>query len=119
MNLEDRPAENLFSYGTLQTESVQLAIFGRTLEGAPDTLTGYRVIISATADQHFVQKTGSLYHRNLQFTGSESDHVEGTVLTVTPKELQQTDTYEPTDYQRVLVQLRSGLKAWVYVNSHA
>ena len=34
--------EHLFSYGTLQTEAVQLATFGRKLVGEPDTLLGYR-----------------------------------------------------------------------------
>ena len=118
MPLQDEEIENLFSYGTLQTEPVQLAIFGRSLVGTPDTLVGYRVIMSATADQDFVKKTGAVHHRNLQFTGIESDIVEGIVLTITPTELQQTDTYEPTDYERVLVQLKSGSKAWVYLNRH-
>lgn len=35
--------ERLFSYGTLQLEAVQLAIFGRSLVGAPDVMTGYRL----------------------------------------------------------------------------
>ena len=116
MNLQDPETENLFSYGTLQTESVQIAIFGRTLRGTPDTLVGYRVIMSATADQDFVKKSRALHHRNLQFTGVAADVVEGTVLTVTPKELDQADTYEPTDYERVSVKLNSGLDAWVYLN---
>ena len=33
----------LFSYGTLQQENVQLATFGRRLEGRPDRLPGYAV----------------------------------------------------------------------------
>ena len=118
MTLQNEESERLFSYGTLQTESVQLAIFGRTLKGSRDTLTNYRVIMSATEDQDFINKTGAVYHRNLQFTGVASDIVEGTVLTITPKELEQADSYEPSDYERLLVQLSSGLKAWVYINSH-
>jgi len=35
--------ENLFSYGTLQYESVQLSTFGRKLTGIKDTLIGYRL----------------------------------------------------------------------------
>lgn len=115
MTLQDEATENLFSYGTLQTEAAQLAIFGRTLKGTPDTLVGYRVIMSATADEDFIKKTGAVQHRNLQFTGVRSDTVEGTVLTVTPKELDQADTYEPTDYERISVKLNSGLDAWVYL----
>ena len=116
MTLQNEETERLFSYGTLQTEPVQIAIFGRTLEGTTGTLLRYRVIMSATEDQEFAKKNGAV-HRNLQFTGVESDIVAGTVLTITPKDLEQADSYEPTDYQRVLVQLKSGNKAWVYLNS--
>jgi hypothetical protein len=35
--------EKLFSYGTLQQEGVQLATFGRKLEGRPDQLNGYKL----------------------------------------------------------------------------
>ena len=119
MPLQDEATEKLFSYGTLQTESVQLAIFNHSLEGTPDTLVGYRVIMSATADQDFIKKSGAVHHRNLQFTGAPSDIVEGTVLTVTPKELDQADTYEPTDYERISVKLNSGTDAWVYLKRQA
>lgn len=95
--------QHLFAYGTLQTEAVQLYVFGRTLEGEPDTLIGYRLLV---AD-----------HRNLKFTGNPSDIVEGTVFTVTKSELEQVDAYEPARYQRTLVQLRSGIHAWVYLNA--
>lgn len=33
----------LFSYGTLQYESVQLSTFGRKLSGAADSLLGYKL----------------------------------------------------------------------------
>jgi gamma-glutamylcyclotransferase (GGCT)/AIG2-like uncharacterized protein YtfP len=116
MTLQHDQTERLFSYGTLQTEPVQLAIFGRIVEGKKDALPGYRVIMSATADQDFIKKTAAVHHRNLQFTGNESDIVEGIVLTITKIELDQADTYEPTDYERLPVQLKSGSKAWVYIN---
>ena len=38
-------SEELFTYGTLQLEEVQLATFGRVLEGRPDALVGYRLEI--------------------------------------------------------------------------
>ena len=115
MPCQDERTEKLFSYGTLQTEAVQLAIFGRGLEGKPDMLIEYRVMMSATTDQDFVKKTGAVHHRNLQFTGVASDIVEGTVLTVTRKELDLADTYEPIDYERISVKLNSGSDAWVYL----
>jgi hypothetical protein len=107
----------LFAYGTLQTEAVQLSTFGRKLEGTPDTLTGYRLRMIRIEDQDFVATSGTADHRNLEFTGDQSDSVEGTVFKVTQPELEQSDAYEPAGYKRVLVQLRSGLEAWVYLKS--
>ncbi|HKY44784.1 MAG TPA: gamma-glutamylcyclotransferase family protein [Pyrinomonadaceae bacterium] len=112
-------AENLFTYGTLQIEEVQLATFGRRLEGHADALPGYALKTIEIQDQDFVAKSGTAIHRNLQFTGDSSDFVEGTVYSVTQQELEQTDAYEPDGYKRVLVQLRSGAKAWVYLNMEA
>ena len=112
-------AQNLFTYGTLQREEVQLAIFGRRLEGHADALTQYALKSIEIQDQDFVAKSGTAIHRNLQFTGDPSDFVEGTVYSVTQQELEQADSYEPEGYKRVLVQLRSGAKAWVYLNMEA
>ena len=106
--------ERLFSYGTLQTESVQLSTFGRKLDGSPDALVGYRLRMIMIADQDFVATSGAEYHRNLEFTGSASDLVEGTVFSVTQQELEQADAYEPDGYKRVQVKLQSGTEAWVY-----
>ena len=106
--------ERLFSYGTLQTEAVQLATFGRKLAGSPDALVGYRLRMIKIEDQDFVATSGAEYHRNLEFTGSASDLVEGTVFSVTQQELEQADAYEPDGYKRVQVRLQSGAEAWVF-----
>lgn len=107
--------EKLFSYGTLQTEAVQISTFGRLLEGRADTLTGYLLQLITIEDQDFVAQSGSAQHRNLQFTGDASDFVAGTVFSMTTEELEQSDAYEPDGYRRVLVQLTSGTDAWVYL----
>ena len=114
MSLEE--TERLFSYGTLQTESVQLSTFGRKLSGHSDALVGYRLRMIQIADQDFVATSGAEYHRNLEFTGSTSDVVEGAVLSLTQQELEQADAYEPDGYERLRVQLRSGTEAWVYLD---
>ena len=114
MNPQDQ-TEYLFAYGTLQTEAVQLSTFGRRLEGTEDALDGYRLRIMRIDDQEFVAASGTADHRNLEFTGDPKDSVDGTVFKVSLSELEQSDTYEPEGYERVLVQLRSGLKAWVYM----
>jgi gamma-glutamylcyclotransferase (GGCT)/AIG2-like uncharacterized protein YtfP len=108
--------ERLFSYGTLQTESVQLSTFHRTLEGSPDALVGYRLQMIQITDQEFVTTSGAEYHRNLEFTANTSDLVEGTVFSVTQDELEQADAYEPDGYKRVRVKLQSGTEAWVYLD---
>lgn len=113
--------ENLFSYGTLQSEAVQLATFGRRLEGKPDRLIGYRVTLIPIRVPISKQLSASLdatHHRNIQFTGIRSDIVEGTVFTVTKQELELADNYERVaDYVRVLVQPASGKNAWVYLHA--
>jgi len=114
MPLNEKHSQLLFAYGTLQQESVQLATFGRKFEGKADTLLGYRLTAVRIEDPDFVAASGTANHRNLQFTGDPDDFVEGTTFAVTNAELEQADAYEPTGYARTLVQLRSGLNAWVY-----
>ena len=115
MDHEPTATEHLFSYGTLQTESVQLATFGRRLNGRPDALIGYRLRTIQIMDQEFVRTSGAEYHHNLEFTGNASDSVAGTTLAVTEHELKQADAYEPDGYKRGRVNLRSGIEAWVYL----
>jgi gamma-glutamylcyclotransferase (GGCT)/AIG2-like uncharacterized protein YtfP len=117
MDHELEESERLFSYGTLQTESVQLSTFGRKLKGSSDALPGYHLQMIQIMDQNFVATSGTEYHRNLEFTGSSSDLVDGTVFSVTQQELEQTDAYEPDGYKRMQVKLRSGTEAWVYLDS--
>jgi hypothetical protein len=115
MSSPEQATENLFSYGTLQLEDVQFETFGRKLEGQPDALPGYKLVMITISDEAFVVKSGTANHRNLQFTGNASDVVEGSVLHVTQKQLEQADAYEPEGYERVRVQLRSGTSAWIFV----
>ena len=116
MTRMDHETERLFSYGTLQTETVQISTFGRRLAGNPDALVGYRLRMIKIEDQDFVATSGAEYHRNLEFTGSASDLVEGTVFSVTQQELEQADAYEPDGYKRVRAKLHSGIEAWVYLD---
>ena len=108
--------EYLFSYGTLRSVEVQLATFGRKLEGKADALPGYRLATITIADEEFVRKSGAAEHRNLQFTGDRSDCVKGIVFAVTSEELEHADAYEPAGYERVRLRLSSGIDAWVYID---
>ena len=105
----------LFSYGTLQDEAVQLSTFGRHLKGVSDSLSGYRQTRIPIKDQPGV--SDDQYYLNAQHTGRETDRVSGIRFEVTQQELEQADLYEATaDYKRIVVKLDSGTKAWVYVS---
>src|SRR5262245_4037372 len=108
-------SEYLFSYGTLQSESVQLATFARRLAGAPDALVGYEVVLIPPPSSAHATHHGMTELRNARFTGKASDALEGTRLEVTRAELEHADVYERSaDYRRVRVTLRSGIEAWIY-----
>ncbi len=109
--------EKLFSYGTLQYEAVQLATFGRKLEGSPDILTGFSLSWLTIKDPTVVETSGEAKHPIITFTGNSKDQVSGFVFNISQEELEQADSYEVDDYRRILVSLDSGIKAWVYVGS--
>jgi gamma-glutamylcyclotransferase (GGCT)/AIG2-like uncharacterized protein YtfP len=115
----DDPSANgvrLFSYGTLRQPEVQLATFGRLLEGTPDAVVGYRLEMLTITDPSVIATSGSDQHPVLR-PSSEAAAVEGMVFTITGEELAAADGYEVDDYARVSVPLRSGGQAWVYVFS--
>jgi hypothetical protein len=106
----------LFSYGTLQQASVQIATFGRVLAGHPDTLAGFTTALVAIADPVRAAAVGRSHNVNAVPTGRSDDQLNGTVLEVTEAELAAADGYEaPDSYRRVLVTLASGNQAWAYM----
>ena len=120
MSSPDARSEALFSYGTLQREAIQLATFGRKLEGKPDALPGYRLGQVEIRDREAAAAGGETHYRNLEPTGAGSDSVEGTVFMLTAQELERSDEYEAdADYQRIRVELKSGATAWVYLHRKA
>jgi gamma-glutamylcyclotransferase (GGCT)/AIG2-like uncharacterized protein YtfP len=95
--------EYLFVYGTLMDPPVQRKVFGRTVSGQPDMLTGYE------NDQ--IDLGSGVYPIIRRKAGSS---VAGLIITVTPAELKSIDDYEGSAYRRVKVELTSGRRAWVY-----
>lgn len=104
----------LFSYGTLQKPKVQLESFGRLLEGHPDELPGYTLGQLEISDEAVLATSEQLFHP-IAIPANQDQSIQGMVFEVTEAELQSADRYEVEDYQRVSVILRSGKKAWVYV----
>lgn len=114
-NLSVTDMHYLFSYGTLQLKSVQLANFGRELTGKPDALLQYRIEQVEITDPRVLAESGQQFHPILRFTGNHEDEVEGMVFEVTQQELEKADDYEVSDYKRVSAVLKSGIQCWVYV----
>ena len=99
--------EKIFSYGTLQQNAVQIATFGRELVGTKDKLVGWSLTTDTKA---------RLQQASLQYTGDETDVVEGTLFEVSPSELCKADDYSVVDdCIRVREDVTSGNRAWVYV----
>ena len=76
-----------------------------------ESLKGLLREFAATEEKLNLQlraKISSLHRRR--------DEAINALATRLSEEIEQADAYEPTDYKRVLAQLRSGLKAWVYLN---
>ena len=95
--------EPLFTYGTLRDPQVQNTVFGRVVQGAPDTLVGYRKSeIMVDGVVHAIA------------VADAAEALPGQLIEVTPEELIEIDRYEGDDYQRIRVRLRSGRQAWVY-----
>lgn len=107
----------LFSYGTLQLESVQLSCFGRRLDGTPDALPGYARTMVEITDPQVLAASGERFHPIVAPSDDPADEVQGTVFRISASELAAADRYEVSDYQRVQVRLKSGVEAWVYVEA--
>lgn len=104
----------LFSYGTLQMESVQLDTFGRLLTGATDSLSGYVLETVTITDQAVINSSGTDQHPIIKHTGNNDDIIEGTLYQVSDAELLEADKYEVADYERKSLTFDSGKAAFVY-----
>jgi len=107
--------EYLFSYGTLQKEKVQVELFGRLLQGSPDTLKGHRVTTIEIKDEAFLSKDEDKFQKIAIISNNKNDSIKGTVFEITEEELLLADRYEPDGYKRVTVVLASGKATWIYV----
>ena len=108
----------LFSYGTLQLESVQLATFGRKVQAAKDTLAKFELSKVPMRERARVEKLGTAHHQNVIFNGDALSQVFGTVLDITDEELHLADRYErQADYRRIAATTAAGRSVWVYAHS--
>jgi gamma-glutamylcyclotransferase (GGCT)/AIG2-like uncharacterized protein YtfP len=108
----------LFSYGTLQQQNVQMALFGRLLDGQKDELLGFEQSLIKIEDSQVVATSGKTDHVIVRFNGRNDSRVSGTVFEITEAELASADRYEVARYKRVTAMLASGKQAWVYVDAY-
>ena len=91
----------VFSYGTIQDESVQRSIIGRSLTGARDELAGFDLVPVGPYNSVRANAAGS---------------VDGTRYEITDAELAAFDVYEGDEWIRIEAPLASGRTAWVYLS---
>jgi hypothetical protein len=114
--MTDARTVRLFAYGTLQQREVQLATYGRELEGIPDALSGYRLEPLHITDPEVVRLSGKAVHRIARETGDPADRIPGMLFQLSEAELAATDRYEVDVYARIEVTLESGARAFVYAS---
>jgi gamma-glutamylcyclotransferase (GGCT)/AIG2-like uncharacterized protein YtfP len=101
--------QKLFTYGTLQNDDIQETIFGRQLQGTPETLIGY-VIKEIQIEEEF----GIVHYPIIMETNNPEDTIKGIVYEINSNDLRQADLYEGLHYKRVEVHLQSNEIAWAY-----
>lgn len=109
----------LFSYGTLQQREVQLANYGRELEGKADALIGYRLGEVEIEDPGVISVSGKAVHTIAHLSSDPGDRISGMVYQLTKQELEASDAYETDAYVRAEVTLESGCRAFVYLAAAA
>jgi gamma-glutamylcyclotransferase (GGCT)/AIG2-like uncharacterized protein YtfP len=113
--MNEAPSIALFSYGTLRQPEVQLANYGRLLDGQADALLGHRLIPVEITNPEVVRVSGKAVHTIAVASGDPADRIAGIVFLLSEAELAATDAYETESYARVEAMLESGRSAWVYV----
>lgn len=106
--------EYLFAYGTLRHPDVQLATFGRVLDGDDDAVVGY-VLSNAIGDQSVTTNWSSRGPAVLEPSAVGGASVLGMVFAVDIQDLVAADVYQVEEYRRIEVVLQSGRRAWAYV----
>lgn len=94
----------IFVFETLMNQELRSRLLGRDVEWMKDSIPNYKEITTNT-------EGGDNYNTIIPFPGGE---VKGHVLFLTPEEAAILDDWED-QYEKRLVRLGSGLKAWVYI----
>jgi gamma-glutamylcyclotransferase (GGCT)/AIG2-like uncharacterized protein YtfP len=101
--------QKLFTYGTLQNDEIQESLFGRILQGTPETLIGYTL-----KEIQIEEEFGIVHYPIIVETHQSEDTISGIVYEITTNDLHQADLYEGLHYKRVEVHLQSNETVWAY-----
>ncbi|MCM8569456.1 gamma-glutamylcyclotransferase [Gramella jeungdoensis] len=102
--------EHLFVYGTLQDKRIQQKLFGRSVDGKDDLLSGYEKYRIRIPDN-----PSGIFYPAIKSSADQKNIVQGTLLQLDREELIKADRYEGNSYLRKKLNLESGITAWVYV----
>lgn len=98
----------LFTYGTLQDETVQQMLFNKKIKGIPDSIIGF--------DKKEINLEGNIYPILIKNQKS-LEKIKGTCYNLSESDILICDEYEGCEYKRITTKLTSGIKAWVYISS--
>jgi gamma-glutamylcyclotransferase (GGCT)/AIG2-like uncharacterized protein YtfP len=101
--------EKLFAYGNLREEEIQETVFGRLLQGVPQTLIGYVVKEIKIEEEYGIES-----YPIITATENREDTISGMVYEASFQELQLADQYEGMHYKRIKVQLESNETVWAF-----
>jgi hypothetical protein len=104
----------LFSCGALRRPEVQLAWFGRLLTGADDALPGHLASPLGVAALNAGEDPGPV----VSPSSDPRDEVTGVVFEVSGQDLSKVDQHEAAGCVRRYLRLKSGINAWVYLQSN-
>lgn len=104
--------EQIFSYGTLRSKEIQMQVFNKILTGTPDQLIGYKI-----KDLRIEEEFGMEDYFVATPSDNPSDTIDGVVFDISSSDLAKADLFESNSYKRTQITLKSGITAWIYLES--
>ncbi|MGZ9676181.1 gamma-glutamylcyclotransferase family protein [Flavobacterium sp. GNP001] len=104
--------EYLFSYGTLQSKEIQMQVFNKLLIGTENQLTGYKL-----KGLQIEEEFGMEDYFVAMPSDDPADAITGIAFAVTSDDLIKADQFESNAYKRTEITLKSGITAWIYIES--
>jgi gamma-glutamylcyclotransferase (GGCT)/AIG2-like uncharacterized protein YtfP len=111
-NEKNSSMEQIFSYGTLRSKEIQMKVFNKILTGTPDQIIGYKI-----KDLQIEEEFGMEDYFVATPSENPSDTIDGIVFNVTSADLTKADLFESNAYKRTQITLKSGITAWIYLES--